>query len=505
MMMLTLEGWPCAGFSIRVQLAEDKPLGKVLGAMASRLRKSDHDVEAVDLEVHDGRGQVLSRSASSLEAFRSAGGHLLVRASVSLAVDRLVARASSTTDALLAAAKAAEVLLVAGEGSRAAAIAEKALESCRRKSSVAVPKEDALVVVQRLLFCAAAGLKGDSDKSLRYYEMARHLATAKSPSYKVISHNLVVLLASTGRVKAASEISKETAEACDSAELWYEHGCLAAATGDRDSALEAYRRALDADKTHAASYVNYVQTTLSVDVAAKIAKEAIENNVIWRFPLQRPPHWYPDLEEQKPWHDAKDVWFCERVLERHHLIIKDEFLRDKEYMKDVGQRQGFAHDGSLTVKGTWREAVFFAGHSREIAEETRIRFPKTAAILSTITEALSCAELGCGEVLFSTLTPGTVLRPHCGGTNARLTCHLGVVVPENQDITITCGGQRATWKEGRCLVFDDSFQHEVHHRGHDDRTVLLLNFWHPGFKHRHANWRAHARHADILDQYNTTC
>eukprot|EP00438_Fugacium_kawagutii_P017180 Skav215694 [mRNA] locus=scaffold3538:20170:22810:+ [translate_table: standard] len=42
------------------------------------------------------------------------------------------------------------------------------------------------------------------------------------------------------------------------------------------------------------------------------------------------------------------------------------------------------------------------------------------------------------------------------------------------------------WEEGKCLVFDDSFEHEaasrrlaVVHEGDEARTVLLVNFWHP--------------------------
>ena len=36
-----------------------------------------------------------------------------------------------------------------------------------------------------------------------------------------------------------------------------------------------------------------------------------------------------------------------------------------------------------------------------------------------------------------------------------------------------------TWREGEFFVFDDSFEHEVWHRGDVDRVVLLINFWHP--------------------------
>merc|ERR1711924_415793 len=82
-----------------------------------------------------------------------------------------------------------------------------------------------------------------------------------------------------------------------------------------------------------------------------------------------------------------------------------------------------------------------------------------------------------GESLFSQLSPGTKLVPHCGPTNMRLTCHLGLIIPDGA--TITCGGVERKWEEGKCIVFDDSWEHEVNHCGASPRVVLLVNFWHP--------------------------
>jgi len=53
------------------------------------------------------------------------------------------------------------------------------------------------------------------------------------------------------------------------------------------------------------------------------------------------------------------------------------------------------------------------------------------------------------------------------------------------------------WVEGQCVVFDDSFEHEVVYDDcadgpyPGDRVVLLLNFWHPSFKFKNdPQWRA---------------
>jgi aspartyl/asparaginyl beta-hydroxylase (cupin superfamily) len=36
-----------------------------------------------------------------------------------------------------------------------------------------------------------------------------------------------------------------------------------------------------------------------------------------------------------------------------------------------------------------------------------------------------------------------------------------------------------SWQEGKCLVFDDSFEHEVWNKSDSERVVLLIQFWHP--------------------------
>lgn len=35
------------------------------------------------------------------------------------------------------------------------------------------------------------------------------------------------------------------------------------------------------------------------------------------------------------------------------------------------------------------------------------------------------------------------------------------------------------WREGKVMVFDDSFEHEVWHNGTALRLVLIVDVWHP--------------------------
>ena len=82
-----------------------------------------------------------------------------------------------------------------------------------------------------------------------------------------------------------------------------------------------------------------------------------------------------------------------------------------------------------------------------------------------------------GTVFVSRLTPGTHIPAHCGATNTQLTCHFGVIVPRG--VALRVANETREQPEGRCIVFDDSFEHEVWNRGDSNRYNVFMQFWHP--------------------------
>jgi hypothetical protein len=58
-----------------------------------------------------------------------------------------------------------------------------------------------------------------------------------------------------------------------------------------------------------------------------------------------------------------------------------------------------------------------------------------------------------------------------------LRLHLGLDVPA--ECAMRVGTETKSWQEGKCLVFDDSFEHEAWNRGDRTRTVLLCDFLNP--------------------------
>jgi aspartate beta-hydroxylase len=118
-----------------------------------------------------------------------------------------------------------------------------------------------------------------------------------------------------------------------------------------------------------------------------------------------------------------------------------------------------------------------------------------------------------GLIYVSRLRAHTHIDAHRGPTNLRVRCHLGLDVPEG-DCAIRVGADTRRWTEGRCLVFDDYFEHEAWNHTDEDRLVLIVDLWHPGlsetevmlleglqgYAHSHAErlaryWSANARAA----------
>jgi Aspartyl/Asparaginyl beta-hydroxylase len=227
-----------------------------------------------------------------------------------------------------------------------------------------------------------------------------------------------------------------------------------------DLALPAVRRSYSAliDTLHAAGR--------TAD-ARRCAQLAVDQGV-WVHPMQRDRDHVAGLAA-RPLHDPGDLWFVARLEERAAVIV-DEVRRVLDTPGDPLRHT--LEDGWLLAAGTWRQAYLF--RDGRWCDDVAAHFPQTRAILAEIPEISTFSP---GSVLVSRLSAGTHITPHCGSTNAVLRIHLGIRVPERASIRVA--DRTVRWAEGRCLVFDDSFEHEVHHDGAGDRVVLIIDTAHP--------------------------
>lgn len=180
-------------------------------------------------------------------------------------------------------------------------------------------------------------------------------------------------------------------------------------------------------------------------------------------PDQRPTFGHFPGLTAKPWHDAADFPWVSG--------LNASFAAIRHEMESLPGHPGLRPQHKTSrMKGAWN--VFFLYALGRRATANCLQCPETVRAVSHVPGATAG-----GLALFSSLSPGAHVAAHCGASNARLRCHLGLAIPEGCRIRV--GNETRTWTEGESIVFDDSFEHEVWHDGNQTRWVLLIDFWHP--------------------------
>jgi len=146
-----------------------------------------------------------------------------------------------------------------------------------------------------------------------------------------------------------------------------------------------------------------------------------------------------------------------RSLEANWQTIRDELnhLRDKDF---IPWPEKYLYGKGWDTFGFYAFGVKIRGNCRLC--------PGTTKLLEGVPNIVSAG--------FSSLAPGTHITPHTGYPDGVLRCHLGLVVPGNCAIRV--GDDTRSWTEGKCLVFDDTIEHEAWNRSDQTRVVLLLDF-----------------------------
>lgn len=159
---------------------------------------------------------------------------------------------------------------------------------------------------------------------------------------------------------------------------------------------------------------------------------------------------------------------------------------------DVNLKGGEHSSDSLHI-GSWDWHSFIL--NGEVQPQFMEAFPQTANILNGIGDHLFYSSSNdfhnpFGFTFFSTLHGKSYIKPHTGPMNLRLRIHLPLIVPSNTKTDaysvkpktkcgIRVGDQIREWKEGKAVVLDDSYEHEVWNETNETRVILLVDIWHP--------------------------
>ncbi|XP_016520564.1 aspartyl/asparaginyl beta-hydroxylase isoform X7 [Poecilia formosa] len=173
----------------------------------------------------------------------------------------------------------------------------------------------------------------------------------------------------------------------------------------------------------------------------------------------------------QPWWTPQETGYTDlvRMLERNWKTIRDEALA----VMDRSRGRFIPEEENLREKGEWGQYTLWQ-QGKRVGNACQ-GVPKTCALMERFPEATGCKR---GQIKFSVMQPGTHVWPHTGPTNCRLRMHLGLVIPA-PGCRIRCTNQTREWEEGRVLIFDDSFEHEVWQEADSYRLIFIVDVWHP--------------------------
>lgn len=182
---------------------------------------------------------------------------------------------------------------------------------------------------------------------------------------------------------------------------------------------------------------------------------------------------FPGLPKPKPFHDPHDFPTCVK-LEQAWETIRDELT------SALDNRRGFQHyvrrysdkqnDPDSDVPKEWK-ALYLKDHLQEFPEN-RAMCPETIRIIEQEPRVEN-------YVFFSALDPGGHIAPHHSTYNWIFVMHLALIVPDPPKCVMRVGSEKRNWEEGKCLVFDASFEHEAWNSGDSTRFILLIDTFHP--------------------------
>lgn len=120
----------------------------------------------------------------------------------------------------------------------------------------------------------------------------------------------------------------------------------------------------------------------------------------------------------------------------------------------------------LTQDDRWKVFLLYGYGAR--ADENCRRCPRTAEIVESIP--------GMTTAMFSVLLPHKHIPPHTGPWKGVLRYHLALRTPADENAArIRVGSSIQHWRDGRSMIFDDTFEHEVWNDSDETRVVLFVD------------------------------
>ncbi len=159
------------------------------------------------------------------------------------------------------------------------------------------------------------------------------------------------------------------------------------------------------------------------------------------------------------------------ALEAASPAIRREFDRVWTHPEDIPAFHQISPDQARISTGTSWKTYALCIFGQPVAVNCAA-CPETARVLADLP--------GLQNAWFSILAPGYHIPAHRGPTRALVRCHLGLRVPAARErCWIRVDDQIYCWREGECVLFDDTYEHEVLNDTGEFRAVLFLDIDRP--------------------------
>ncbi len=190
----------------------------------------------------------------------------------------------------------------------------------------------------------------------------------------------------------------------------------------------------------------------------------------------------------------KVLWGLERLVTKASLVDTTAFLNPRDFpwtaaleenwhlmRAELGEVLRFTgsipafHEispdqKSITSDDQWK--TFFLYGMGFKAEKNCARCPETTRLVEQVPNMTTA--------FFSILSPGKHIPAHRGVFKGFVRYHLGLKVPEpREQCRIRVGEEIRHWEEGKSMMFDDTYDHEVWNETDGVRVVLFMDVLRP--------------------------
>jgi beta-hydroxylase len=177
---------------------------------------------------------------------------------------------------------------------------------------------------------------------------------------------------------------------------------------------------------------------------------------------------------QQPYFDKDvlgDLYSDYYYAEQHYQAIREEAYALWEQLNHASQNYLDQYHIDLANADTSNWTTLSLRVFGKDNLDYQAQCPVTASLLQRSPKIRSC--------IFSFMAPGKVIEPHHGPYHGLIRYQLPLTIPDTGQCFLTVGGVHHYWKEGRSVLFDETYLHSASNLTDQCRLVLLMDLPRP--------------------------